>query len=322
MILESVLENARFAAGVFVACLLQGCALVLPQTMEIRDAWPQGVPGHVALDRVPFFAQEKYQCGPTALATTLSYAGVDITPDDLVREVYVPAKLGSLQAEMAAAARRHGIVSYQLRPTYEDLLREVAAGNPVIVLVDYGVWPVSIWHYAVVVGFDRERGRATLRSGVKRDLEIPFGVLEYIWKESDYWALVTLPPGDIPVTATETAYLDAVRAMARVASSSAGERAYAAFLARWAGNEVASIGLGESLHAQGRLAEAETTLRRALDRHPSSVPLLNNLAQTLSDEGRNDEALALLDRALATPSPFTEEVKETRALVSGRREKH
>jgi hypothetical protein len=29
-------------------------------------------------------------------------------------------------------------------------LREVAAGNPVIVLQDFGVWPVSIWHYSVV----------------------------------------------------------------------------------------------------------------------------------------------------------------------------
>ncbi len=311
--------NARLAAGVFLAaCLLQGCALMVPQTMELRDAWPEGLPQRTTIEAVPFYAQDEYQCGPTALATTLKHAGVDVTPDDLVPEVYLPSRFGSLQVEMAATPRRHGIVSYKLKPRYEDLLREVAAGNPVIVLLDYGVWPVRVWHYSVVVGFDRPGGQVTLRSGVKRSLLMPIPVLEYLWKESDYWALVTLPPGRVPETAEETAYLDAVRAMARVASLQEAERAYAGFLVRWPDNEVASIGLAGSLHAQGRLPDAEAALRRALERHPASVPLLNNLAQTLSDEGRNDEALALLDRALVSPGAFVDEVKQTRALVLGR----
>ena len=312
--------NARLAAGVFLAAwLLQGCALVVPQTMELRDAWPEGLPQRVTLDEVPFFAQDAYQCGPTALATTLKHAGVEVTPDDLVREVYLPSRRGSLQVEMAATPRRHGIVSYKLKPRYEDLLREVAAGNPMIVLLDYGVWPVSVWHYSVVVGFNRPEGQVTLRSGVKHSLLMPIPVLEYLWKESDYWALVTLPPGRIPATADETAYLDAVRAMARVGPPQGAERAYAGFLARWPENEVASVGLAGSLHAQGRLPDAEATLRRALERHPASVPLLNNLAQTLSDEGRDDEALVLLDRALASPGAFIDEVEQTRALVQSRR---
>ena len=40
---------------------------------------------------------------------------------------------------MLAAPRRYGMVSYQLAPRLENLLREVAAGIPVIVLQDYGV---------------------------------------------------------------------------------------------------------------------------------------------------------------------------------------
>jgi len=53
------------------------------------------------------------------------------------------------------------MVAYQLEPRLEDVLREVAAGTPVIVLENYGfrIWPV--WHYSVVVGYDLDAGEIT-----------------------------------------------------------------------------------------------------------------------------------------------------------------
>ena len=56
------------------------------------------------------------------------------SPEALVEQVYLPQREGSLQAEMLAAPRRHGLVSYPLAPRLADLLKEVAAGTPVIVL--------------------------------------------------------------------------------------------------------------------------------------------------------------------------------------------
>jgi len=47
----------------------------------------------------------------------------------------------------------------------------------------------------------------------------------------------------------------------------------------------------------------------------------NNLAQTLSDEGKNAEALALIDRAKAPPQQFAAAVAETRAMIVERLEK-
>ena len=106
--------------------------------MGLRTAWPEGVEQTVELTAVPFFPQDEYQCGPAALATVLSHSGVDVTPEPLVSQVYLPSRQGSLQIEMLAAPRRYGRVSYQLAPRYADVLREVAAGNPVIVLQDVG----------------------------------------------------------------------------------------------------------------------------------------------------------------------------------------
>ena len=105
---------------------------------------------------MPFFTDDGFLCGPSSLATTLRHAGAKVEPRDLVPEVYLPARHGALQVEMLAAARRHGAVSYALDGKLESVMREVAAGNPVIVLQDFGVWPIKVWHYAVIVGFDRE----------------------------------------------------------------------------------------------------------------------------------------------------------------------
>ena len=311
--------NARPIAGVFFLCAwLNGCALLVPQTDQLHQAWPADLSRRVELEKVPFYPQKDYQCGPAALATTLAHFGVKVMLEDLVEQVYLPARGGSLQVEMLVAPRRYGMVSYQLAPRLEDLLREVAAGVPVIVLQDYGLWPFSIWHYAVVVGYDYAKGELVLRSGEKQRLSMPFGVLEYTWKESNYWAMVTVPPDRIPVTATEAGYLAAIVAMERVGNVRARTTAYANFLRRWPNNLTASIGLANGLYAQGELTETEAVLRRAADRHPNSVVVLNNLAQTLSDQKRHDEALAIIERAAALGGAFSEAVRETRELIRQR----
>ena len=59
-------------------------------------------------------------------------------------------------------------------------------------------------------------------------------------------------------------------------------------------------------------------LREAARRDPDSVIVLNNLAQTLSDQGRHAEALPLIERAAAAGGPFAAAVAETRATIRKR----
>jgi len=310
-------RNARLAAGVFFCALVQGCAIVIPQTTELHGAWPEGLPAHAELESVPFFAQEELLCGPTALATELAAAGDEVTPAALVPVVYLPGRRGALQVEMLAAPRPRGFVSYRLEPRFEDVLREIAAGNPVIVLQDFGVWPFHLWHYAVAVGFDRQDGYVVLRSGTHKRQVAPFAALEYTWKESDYWSMVALAPGRVPVTANEARYFEAVAAMARVSDAKAAARGYAGLLARWPGDVGAAVGLANAYYAAGDLANAEKALRAGLEHSPSSVPMLNNLAQVLSDQGRNAEALRVLDEA-RDPGTFAAELANTRETIRKR----
>jgi hypothetical protein len=289
----SLTRNARVAAGVFfcaLALVLQGCASIAPQTAALLDGLPAGLPERVELSAVPFFPQAEYQCGPAALATLLVSSGVKTTPEALVPQVYLPARKGSLQVEMLAAARRHGLVSYQLAPSFVDVMRELAAGTPVIVLQNLGIF--DGWHYAVAVGYDYKPGQMILRSGVTEREEMPFAVHEAVWKRSGYWAMVAVPPGRKPVTADESRWTAAVAAFER-----------------------AAIGEANAHHARGELAEAERMLRAAMRAVPDSVVVLNNLAQTLSDQGRDAEALPLAERAAAAGGPHAAEVRETRDSI-------
>ena len=56
-------------------------------------------------------------------------------------------------------------------------------------------------------------------------------------------------------------------------------------------------------------------LREAARRAPESVVVLNNLAQTLSDQGRNEEALPYIERAAAAGGPFGAAVQQTRQTI-------
>lgn len=297
--------------------LLAGCASLIPQTVQLRTDWPAGVPRAVELSQVPFYPDDDYQCGPAALAMALTYSGVRKRPEALVDEVWLPARKGSLQLEMLATPRRHGRVSYRLEPRYADLLREVAAGNPVVVLQDVGAM-FTQWHYAVVNGFDHGSGTILLRSGLQLRQQMSFTAFERTWIPGGYWAMVVVPPDRIPATATEERWLDALLGLARGGNAGATIQGYEAALQRWPDSLPAAVGLANHLHARGSLDEAAAVLRTAMQRHPRSVIVLNNLAQTLSDQGRNREALALIERAADPQSPFAGEVRATRQLIEER----
>ena len=300
--------------------VLAGCSALdplIPQTVQLRTDWPAGVPRQVELAQVPFYPQDEYQCGPAALATAMTYGGRRILPQALVDEVWLPSRHGSLQLEMLATPRRHGLVSYRLEPRYADLLREVASGNPVVVLQDVG--PLfTQWHYAVVNGFDYETGTILLRSGLQPRQQMSFTAFERSWMPGDYWAMVVTPAERIPATATEKRWLDALLALARGGDLDATVRGYRAALQRWPESLPAAVGLANHLHARGSLDEAAQVLRAALQKSPRSVILLNNLAQTLSDQGRHEEALGVIRQADDPRSPFAGEVRATRELIEER----
>ena len=280
-------------------CLLTGC-VSLPQTEALWREGGASLPPRADLDTVPFFAQEEYQCGPAALAMALNAAGIATTPDALTEQVYIPARKGSLQVEMLASARRHGLVAYELAPELKDVLAEVAAGNVVIVLQNLGLWAFHpYWHYAVVIGYDLEKKQILLHSGTKARRAMAIGLFEFLWIDGRRWAMVALAPGRLPASVREAGYAAAAAALEQAGRIAEAHRTYKALLERWPANLVGLMGLGNTAYALGRTAEAETAFRTATAAHPLAAAALNNLAQTLADQGKLEAALEAARRAVS-----------------------
>ncbi|MGQ0526258.1 MAG: PA2778 family cysteine peptidase [Betaproteobacteria bacterium] len=283
-------------AGALLSLLLGGCAT--PQVAALIAAPPPALPERSELAKTPFFPQERYQCGPAALATVLVQSGVATTPEALVDSVYLSERQGSLQAEMLATARRHGRVAYQLAPRLDELLREVATGTPVVVLQNLAFSFAPRWHYAVVVGYDRTREDIILRSGTTERLVMTLSNFERTWARSEHWAMVAVPPDRLPATAREEPYVAAAVALERVSPNDA-RRAYATALAHWPRNLLARMGLGNTAYAAKDLATAEREFRKAALDHPDAADAWNNLATVLHETGRKSEALDAARRAIA-----------------------
>lgn len=304
-----LIRDARCLAGVFLLCL--GACATPPQTRLVLDSPSPSLPRHAELAEVPYFAQDAYQCGPASLAMTLNAAGISVTPETLKPELYLPDRQGSLQVEMLAAARRHGATAYQLAPEFNAVLREIAAGTPVVVLQNLAFSWYPVWHYAVAIGYDLDSAEITLRSGPEQRQILPMKTFEHTWARSEYWAMVAMPPGKIAATAEENAFIAAVSALEKIGDPESVQRTYLAALNRWPGNLPAQIGVGNTAYRMHDLARAEAAFRQAAHDHPDSVAALNNLAQTLSDQARYQEALVAAQRAVSLGGPLAQVAQET-----------
>ncbi len=249
------------------------------------------------LSATPFYPQTEHQCGPAALATVLQSHGVDVSPETLSSAVYIPGRKGSFQVEIAAAARSYGMLAYPLKPEFHDLLTEIAAGNPVLVLQNlrFDWWPQ--WHYAVVIGYDIEKSELILRSGTTKRWQTTFASFNKTWERANNWALVIVPAGDIPATATATGYLKTVYDLEETGFDRYALVAYHAATAKWPDDANVWLTLGNMAYKSGDSAGAVTALLKAAALSPENATVWNNLAYALQAYGCPEHAQQALQCA-------------------------
>lgn len=306
-------EHASLLAGAVLA--LAGCTAsgpFLEPHLEAASA------RQVEVDDTPFFPQDRYQCGPAALATVLSAAGVEVTADSLVQEVYLPGRRGSLQLELVAATRKHDLLPYVLPPSLPALLAALDGDLPVLVLQQFGAGPLPVWHYAVVVGYDASRDVVVLRSGTERRKKMPARRFAISWERADNWAMLALPPGTLPPQVDFTRYMEAAAGLEAVGRVDAAARAYEAAARHWPAESLPQLALANLALARGDLAAAERGFRTAVLIAPEDPAARNNRAEVLRQLGCITLARHEIEaaRTLAAGGPLAASADDTARAIA------
>ncbi len=278
-----------------------------------------GVSPKAELADVPFHPQTtRDDCGPAALAMMLGWTGIETTPEVLAPKVYTPGREGTLQADILQAIRRAERLGIEVS-SLNDLLQELDAGNPVLVLQNLGLasWPA--WHYAVAMGYDLKSRTLFLHSGKEAKFPLSFSAFEHTWSDSSFWGLTVTRPDQLPATAGEDAMLSAANGLEQSGMRDAATQAYGALLQRWPDSLPALMGWGNARYARGDHKAASQAFRHAVTLHPTAAEAWNNLAYSLLEQDRFDDAMDAAREAIRHGGPHQAAAKATLAEIVARR---
>ncbi|MGI9370760.1 MAG: PA2778 family cysteine peptidase [Ruegeria sp.] len=236
------------------------------------------VPTRAMVSDVPLIKQNDFYCGPASLAMVFQWSGKDVTQSEIAAQSFTPGAQGTFLADMIGAARRRGMLAVRLS-TSAELLDEVAVGHPVIVFQNLSLKLAPQWHYAVVVGYDLERNQVTLHSGEYEQMTMGLGLFLRTWQRGDYWAMVVLPPDQLPASEDQWEILGAAAALEKLGHAGAAATAYAKGGSRWPDNWIWPYGLGNARYQKGDLAGAKRAFEQAARIDPTVPEIQNNLGQ-------------------------------------------
>ena len=287
--------------SLLVLFLLSGCQSLPPPESAQVDTEQELV--------VPFVPQEKYQCGPAALAMMLQWAGKPVTADSLVDEVWLPERAGSLGIELRAAARSRGLMAYPVENS-QALFTELQAGRPVLVLQNLALrrWPQ--WHFAVVTGYRDQGNTMVLHSGTDAGKTTHWNRFIRTWARADQWGFTLVEPGQLPASAEPDTLFRAISALPD------GDAFWPAAVAAFPDSGKLWFGHGNSLWKRGQQHKALDAFRTATEKAPDFAAAWNNRAYAEQALGNKKSANDSICRAHAL-APGDQTIRDSVAELAG-----
>jgi hypothetical protein len=296
---------SRRLALLLLPLLLTGCITLAPRSRRAGQS-------AAVIPDVPLLKWGGESCGAGSLSTVLQHYG---DPTSLQQwDAELPKiRGGVLTIDLLVAARKKGFEAQLVTGTPENVAAEVAAGRPVILMIQSVEYPgtnYDFFHYIVLDGIDSERGLIRTQWGDQKGRWTTFDKLEKPWAGGGHAAIFIRPQGD-----------DAVALRAAVALEDEGKYADAAARYRQIvtihpNSTVAWTNLGNAERQLGHTAEAEQAFRKAIEADSAGArDALNNLAWLQYEETRLDEAEPLARKAVAEPGPDSYLMLDTLARV-------
>ena len=178
-----LLSRLAPAFVLFALIIFQGCAAGPDSvTSEVSPSIGSG-----RVNKVPFYPQVSFQCGPASLAGVLNFFGEGVTPEEIADAIFRRDIRGTVTLDMVLYARKRGFFAEWYNGSVDDIRRSVDGRIPLIVMVDFGFARVRKNHFMVVVGYSPEGVIAN--SGKIREKLIPWKAFLARWNRTKRWAL-------------------------------------------------------------------------------------------------------------------------------------
>jgi ABC-type bacteriocin/lantibiotic exporter with double-glycine peptidase domain len=142
---------------------------------------------------VPFFADNTDQCGPSVLASILTFWGPPVNPDELKKEIYLAPLKGSLSIDLILAAQKRGFNTHFFKGSIPSLKSELDKGHPLVAFVNRGYKFLPVGHYVVILGYDDIREGLIAHSGLKKNQFISYKRFSKEWGKTENSTLLILP---------------------------------------------------------------------------------------------------------------------------------
>jgi len=136
-------RTGRGASVLLLALLLMqgGCAAFGPEPDDRARALPMEPQ-----------SSERYQCGPSTLASVLAFHGNPVPEEEIAKAIYSPTAQGVLLSDMAWFSREQGFQADVRTGSVNDLKTAVDERLPPIVLLDYGIGHLRRPHFTAITG--------------------------------------------------------------------------------------------------------------------------------------------------------------------------
>lgn len=306
------MHNLRRVTLWLLLALSTGCATRGKQSKAFLASLPD-IPPQQQIAGVPFIAQKEFHCGPASVAMLMNWGGHPVSANEIARLMLTPKKKGSFQEDLIGASRRLGFLAI---PIYgiPNLMAELAAGNPVVVLQNLLASWYPKWHYTVAVGYDLPQKSIIQHDANGRAFErVNLNDFEVGWSLADYWGLVILPPTKLSATADDLKHAESAAVFERLGKISEAETVYKNILERWPQSLAAYVGLGNTRYTAKDYKMSVHYLREASRKFPDNPIVWHNLA-TAQGEARQTKAARASARRAMSLAPALEATRYRESL--------
>lgn len=265
------------------------------------------------INGVPFFKQNAYQCGPSALASALNFYGKKLSPQEITDTIKKEEIKGTLNLELLIFPRRYGLITEMLLNDIEKLREYIKNKVPVLLLVDNGFSIYRIPHYILIIGFDENNDVFVAHWGNEGNKIVSSKELKKRWLRMGGWGFAIFSLSEEEMSSEQLN--DTGVAMEFAEDLPSAERYYNKALEKNPKFCEPLFNLGNIYFKQGNFTKSEEFFLKSLDVCEKKADIYNNLAYVLHKIGRKREAVEYIEKALML-EPANPEYLDTKKRIT------